>query len=246
MRGDTSLSWSDLLKKRVVVILGEAGIGKTFEFQHQAARLPREDKAAFFLPLNQITNQESFHSSLDEQRPRFETWLSSDDMGYFFLDAVDEARLNDPPALQAALRGIRGALRPHLPRISFFVSSRITDWSVPGVRQIVEQTLLKPMCDADASDVSAVPTDTDTLEVSGGKHTSSIQLEVYCLDPLSEPDAKRYAEAQGAKPVEDFWQAVEEGGYEFMASRPLDLEWMVKHGLPTRSLVPTPNLSRRR
>jgi hypothetical protein len=28
------LSWGDLLKKRLAVILGEAGIGKTFEFQH--------------------------------------------------------------------------------------------------------------------------------------------------------------------------------------------------------------------
>ena len=139
-RNNAGLSWSDLLKKRVVVILGEMGIGKTFEFQHQATRLQQEDKEAFFLPLNQINNQESAQAVLDDQTPRFEKWRRSSDRGYFFLDAVDEARLNGPPALQTALRAIRDVLQPHLQRISFFVSSRITDWSVPGVRQTVEQT----------------------------------------------------------------------------------------------------------
>jgi hypothetical protein len=38
------LSWGDLLKKRLVVILGEAGIGKTFEFQNQAKVLVARGK----------------------------------------------------------------------------------------------------------------------------------------------------------------------------------------------------------
>ena len=236
MHDHTGLSWSDLLKKRVVVILGEMGIGKTFEFQHQASRLQQEDKAAFFLPLSQINSLDSVRAILDEQAPRFEKWLRSSDMGYFLLDAVDEARLNGPPALQMALRAIRDVLRPHLQRISFFVSSRLTDWSVSGVRETVEQTLLKPIFDAEASNVAAVVADTDTLEVKGDKNASSIQLEVYCLDPLSKPDAKRLAEAHGARPVEAFWQEVEEGGYEFMASRPLDLEWMAKQWVASKKL----------
>src|SRR5467141_3612465 len=46
IRGNAGLTWSDVLKKRVVAILREAGIGKTYEFQHQAAHLQQEDKAA--------------------------------------------------------------------------------------------------------------------------------------------------------------------------------------------------------
>jgi hypothetical protein len=52
------LSWSDLLKKRIVIILGEAGTGKTFEFERQAARLQQDNKAAFFLALNELTSRE--------------------------------------------------------------------------------------------------------------------------------------------------------------------------------------------
>src|SRR5262249_10675727 len=184
----------------------------------------------------QINSLESARAALDEQAPRFKKWLRASDMGYFLLDAAAEARLNDPPALPAALRAIREVLRPHLQRVSFFVSSRVTDWNVPGVRETVEQTLLKPICDAEASNVAAVSAGTDTLEVKGNKNASSIQLEVYCLDPLSKPDAKRLAEAYGARPVEAFWQEVEEGGYEFMASRPLDLEWMAKQWLASKRL----------
>jgi hypothetical protein len=51
----SGLLWSDLLKKRLVVILGEVGIGKTFEFQNEAKTLASENQAAFFLPLNLIT-----------------------------------------------------------------------------------------------------------------------------------------------------------------------------------------------
>jgi hypothetical protein len=236
IRGNAGLSWSDVLKKRVVAILGEAGIGKTFEFQHQAARLQQEDKAAFFLSLNQINGEESVLTALDDQAPRFQQWRRSYEAGYFFLDAVDEARLNGPPALRRALRAIRDVLRPHLPRLSCFISSRVTDWSVPGVRQALEELLLTPMCDAEASNVVVGSADTDTLEVRGNTQASSLQLEVYCLDPLAEPDAKRLAEAHGATPVEAFWREVEEGGYEFMASRPLDLEWMAKRWMTSKKL----------
>jgi hypothetical protein len=179
IRGNSGLTWSDVLTKRVVAILGEAGIGKTFEFQHQAARLQQEDKAAFFLSLNQINGVDSVLAALDAQAPRFETWRRSNEAGYFFLDAMDEARLNGPPALQMALRAMRDVLRPHLPRVSCFISSRVTDWSVPGVRQALEQLLLKPIDDAEATKVVAGPADTDTLEVRSHTQTSSLQLEVY-------------------------------------------------------------------
>src|SRR6266516_5513331 len=36
--------------------------------------------------------------------------------------------------------------------------------------------------------------------------------------------------------VEAFWQEVEEGGYEFMASRPLDLGWMTKQWMVSQKL----------
>jgi hypothetical protein len=72
------LLWSDLLKKRLVVILGEAGIGKTFEFQNEAKTLAGENQAAFFLPLNQLDTPGGFEQALIDERDRYEYWLKSE------------------------------------------------------------------------------------------------------------------------------------------------------------------------
>jgi hypothetical protein len=97
-RNNSGLSWNDLLEKCVVVILGEMGSGKTFEFQHQTIRLKQEDKAAFFLPLNQITSRESAQAVLDDQRPRFEKWCRSSDVFFrrFLGENMHICRLSIP------------------------------------------------------------------------------------------------------------------------------------------------------
>ena len=52
------LTWEDLHKKRVVVVLGEAGIGKTVELQLEAERLTAARCPAFFLPLNLLRTKD--------------------------------------------------------------------------------------------------------------------------------------------------------------------------------------------
>jgi hypothetical protein len=108
----SGLLWSHLLKKRLAVILGEAGIGKTFEFQNEAKSLVGENQAAFFLPLNQLDAPGGFEQALIDERGRYESWLKSEQPGYFFLDAVDEARLTSPIAIQNALIHTRETLAP--------------------------------------------------------------------------------------------------------------------------------------
>ena len=220
------LLWSDLLKKRLVVILGEAGIGKTFEFQNEVKTLAGENQAAFFLPLNQLDAPGGFEQALIDERDRFESWIKSDQSGYFFLDAVDEVRLNSPIAIQNALIHTRQTLAPHLKRVSFYISSRFTDWSVPGVRDAVLQHLLKPLMLANTADLGIDNPPMEAVRIRKLAATAAIDLEVFKLDPLSSVDAKKLAERFGATPVEPFWRQVEEGGYEFLATRPLDLQWL--------------------
>jgi len=106
---------------------------------------------------------------------------------------------------------------------------------MPGVQETVERTLLKTIREAEA-DAVAPATATDTFEVKETEDPPSTQLDVFRLDRLSKQDAKRLAEAHGASPVEAFWGAVEDGGYEFMATRPLDLEWMAKRWAAVNTL----------
>jgi hypothetical protein len=66
----------------------------------------------------------------------------------------------------------------------------------------------------------------EAVQIRKSPATAAIDLEVFTLDPLSSEDAKKLAERFGATPVDPFWRQVEEGGYEFLATRPLDLQWL--------------------
>lgn len=230
-------SWSDLLKKRMVIILGEAGVGKSFEFEHKAEILTSENQFAFFLALNMLDTKEGFEHALIEQNDQYERWLKSNDHGYFFLDSLDDARLlKNPAALENALITVRQKVKSHLKRLSFFVSSRLTDWCIPAIRDVVHKHLLTPLIDAEVADIHINETNTDVKLEKPVDSPTVIDLEVFKLDPLAIEDAKKLADTFGAKPVDAFWKQVEEGGYEFLATRPLDLQWMAIRWKHTQTL----------
>ena len=206
-----ALTWDGLLEFPVLVILGEAGIGKTWEFEGRAKQLKAEGRAAFFVPINAALDKEALKDLFAKETIPFESWLSGKDSGYFFLDSIDEARLKSLSDLESALRNVIRLVKPGSTRARFVISSRITDWYSPGMKERVQ----KVICD-------------ELLSTDRSSRQKEIQTEVFALDPLSNADAKRLASFYGVENVEDFWHAVEKGGYTFMATRPLDLKWMAK------------------
>jgi hypothetical protein len=227
-----SRSWPYLHEKPLVVILGEAGIGKTVEFQREVERLRETGQAAFFIPLNQIFDMASWQLVLTGHEAVFDTWAASDELGYFFLDAVDEARLKSHADFERALTVVQRALGSNLGKVRIAISSRITDWSTPGVRLAVDDRLTKPIERARlaAQATTAVPPsppDSPTVDVSAESAAQVLQAFVVSIDPLSNSDARRCATAFEVEDEQQFWTAVADGDYEFMATRPLDLRWMV-------------------
>lgn len=229
-----ALTWDGLLEFPVLVILGEAGIGKTWEFEGRAKQLKAEGRAAFFVPINAALDKETLKDLFAKETIPFESWLSGKDSGYFFLDSIDEARLKSHTDLKSALGNVIRLVKPGSTRASFVISSRITDWYTPGMKEMVQEVicdeLLRPPEDrATRSEVAQNPG--MILPFHSNDRSSrqkEIQPEVFTLDPLSNADAKRLARFYGVGNVEDFWHAVEKGGYTFMATRPLDLKWMAE------------------
>ena len=78
------MTWAEILKKRFVVTLGEAGLGKTSEFHHQADELVRAGKAAFFLPLNQLASVETMNLAIDVFAERMSTGAARPSKGVSF------------------------------------------------------------------------------------------------------------------------------------------------------------------
>lgn len=237
------LNWDDLQQNRVTVILGEAGIGKTAELQLQAERMKASGRFSFFLPLNVLVAFD-WDSALADTHPSFEAWLNSSEDGFFYLDAVDETRLQTHTDFRRAVSAVRNALASNIAHARIVISSRVTDWTVPDVQKTVATHLLHPISQAISkaqarsthSEASDSSTQLGSHEVAQGRSSprlktpreDSDELFVVTLDALSTEDSRRCARHYKLEDEAGFWSAVEEGDYEFMASRPLDLQWMVK------------------
>ncbi|WP_312407706.1 hypothetical protein [Pseudomonas rhodesiae] len=224
-------TWTELHEKSLVVVLGEAGIGKTIEFQNEVGKLRAAGQTAFFISLNQLSDAESWQLVLTGHEAEFDVWAESDTIGFFFLDAVDEARLKSHADFEKALTVVQRALSSNLDRVRIAISSRITDWSTPKVQAAVDNSLGKPIARAleikIAAEAPLTQPDSPTVAFPALGVAPSEETLVVSLDPLSNSEAHQCAAAFDLQDKEHFWAAVAEGDYEFMATRPLDLRWMV-------------------
>ncbi|WP_434660721.1 hypothetical protein P5W99_10935 [Paraburkholderia sp. A3BS-1L] len=237
------LTWSDLHQQRVVVIVGEAGIGKTTEFRDEAERLRSLGKAAFFVELSQLAVNDSWNRAIGQSAPQFDAWKQSSEVGYFFLDAVDEARLINNAALKNALWVVRERLERHFSRVRIAISSRYTDWSIADVQAAVRDLLVTPI------ELACRPKPEATAEFQHNAIVVRFQepepkpdlnqppdIFVASLSPLSLPEARKLADAWCTPDANGFWVAIKEGEYEHLATRPLDLTWMLAVWKEKRSL----------
>lgn len=225
------LGWVDLKDKPLTVVLGEAGIGKTVELELETGRMRRAGQAAFFLPLNQLESLESWNLALGDAVSEYERWSVSKEQATFFLDAVDEARLRAHSDFERALSVLQHHLRGQMERARFVVSSRPSDWSLEGVQQVVERRLCSPLSTARATasltDASESADEAPSV-IASKPELVRVEPFVVSLDPLAASEAKLLAGAYEVKDASGFWTAVEDGDYQFMASRPLDLQWLVQ------------------
>ncbi len=85
------------------VILAEAGAGKTEEFRRRASALASQGKPAFFIRIEDI--EADFYEAFEiGEEAQFQSWLQSTGEAWFYLDSVDEARLENPRTFEKALR----------------------------------------------------------------------------------------------------------------------------------------------
>lgn len=244
------LTWKDLHDKPITVVLGEAGIGKTTELQSERQRLSESGKAAFFIELNQLTDYDSWELSLGQSALSFNEWLTSARDGYFFLDAVDEARLNSHAAFKKALLVVNKVLSKHLERVHIVISSRITDWSIDEVRTTVDSLLVRPIQVSNRAQINLPECELGEVAQIDQLSNNEEHIEAFVtsLNQLSRLEAHKFTVALDTVDVSAFWEAVDDGQYDFMTTRPLDLKWMItlwnqKNNLGTYSELMEGNIS---
>jgi hypothetical protein len=124
---ETMAAWSDLLAQRCVVVLGEGGMGKTTEFQAQSANRRQEGDFAFFCELVALAEGELRDALDPDDDSLIAEWRSSTRDAFFFLDSLDEAKLQGK-TLRRALSNLRRGLGKDWTRARLIVSSRDSDW----------------------------------------------------------------------------------------------------------------------
>ena len=193
------------------VILAEAGAGKTEELRQRASLLASQGKPSFFIRIEDI--ETDFYKAFEiGGETQFQSWLQSTGEAWFFLDSVDEARLENPRAFEKALRrfakGIeRGAHRAHI-----YLSSRPYAWRPREDRRLLDEILFL-----------AAPQEGEGSE-EGQQAEPQSALTIYTMRPLDEERIRRFCVDRAAKDIDRLLHEIERANLWSLAERPFDLE----------------------
>lgn len=196
-------SWNDILKHRLVVILGEPGSGKSEEFRHQAEVFRHNRQTSFLLELNRLVTDEVAAVLGEAGFAEFCRWKAGTSEATFFLDAVDESKLRRVDDFLIALDRLHGVIVQHLHRCRFVISSRISAWRPETDRAEVTRRFW--------------------LSSPSSGDNSSEPISIVTLAPLDEQRVELFARKLGIADPAAFVAAISEHDAWDFARRPLDV-----------------------
>ena len=133
-------AWDDLLQSRRVLLISEAGAGKTHECRARAKHLWDAGEPAFFVDLTALAHRD-LRSLLDtDEETRFDSWhASQSDVATFFLDSIDELKLTSG-SFELALKRFKRGIGSQLQRTRIVITTR----PVPFDKQLIQEILPVP------------------------------------------------------------------------------------------------------
>jgi hypothetical protein len=224
------LDWPRVLQHHRVVVLAEAGSGKSEELREQARRLSSNGQFGFYATVQDVARQGLEGAIGNASRSRLELWRISDEPGWFFIDSIDEAKL-DKIQLETALRELKDGFEVAQRRSYLVLSGRLTDWEFRADLSRVAEFLPVP---TEPSALPALTPDALLIQTLRGERREKpddkvIAPLVLLMAPLDVKRVRRFAAAKGVTALDPFMAAIEEANLWSLASRPRDLEWLVAY-----------------
>ena len=223
------LDWKALLEKRRVVLLSEAGGGKTTEFDQQACRLSAAGKYCFLITLRSI-GRLGFERALREQGwASFQAWRDSGKPAWLFLDSFDEAkqaefRLVDVlEEVASAIDGVEG-------RVYIILSGRYSDWEFK--RDLDNLLDYVPLPPPDGPVDALSPNEALISALNHEKPEPPPKPEppvIVVMAGLDKTRVEKFAKAKGVENAEKFLVELEQKNLWRLARRPIDLDWLVDY-----------------
>lgn len=225
-----SLNWSDLTQDFRVIVLSEAGAGKTEEIRHVANTLRGDGKAAFFLRLEHIPRdfEDAFEVGSFQE---FKAWLASDNEGWLLLDSIDEARLRDPSDFELAIRKLGRCIASAQQRVHIVITGRTTAWRPKtDLDHCARHLLYKPpsVRTTQMGDQLEEETDQDYHTEDQSEMKERSVFKIVALDDLDSGQIKTFAAAKGVEDTQAFLDAVERADARSFTARPQDLQELVE------------------
>ena len=244
--GTSKLTLPDLLNEFRVIILSEAGSGKTEEIRESARRLRAEGKAAFFLRLEHVFFD--FDTAFEEGTlEEFEAWLTSSEQGWVLLDSIDESRIRSPQDFAVAMRKVSARLATAKQRTHLLITGRTPAWRPKSDLDLC--SLLFPVATwptgAPDEDAGMAGEHKKTISVTG-----TTPFKIVALDDLSTQQVKHFAEEKGVGDTQLFLDAIERADAWSFTARPQDLDeltgfWLDNGTIGSRLELMTNSISRR-
>lgn len=224
------LSWAQVLERRRVVVLAEAGSGKTDELKEQARLLREQGKPAFHTTVEELARSGLPQALRPAERAGFGTWLASQDDGWLFLDSIDEAKL-DGVRLELALLNAADALHTALKRIRVVLSGRYSDWEFEADFKRLSECLPAP---EEPSGLAALPPDQAIIALIERKSLPEPKSAdepplVVVMVGLDADRVRTFARAKQIEDVDAFVDGLEKSSLWPFARRPRDLDWLAQY-----------------
>jgi len=226
-------TWKDLRSASRVVILAEASSGKTEEFRNQVHQINQEGGFAFFAAIEQLARTDFSTLIGHSERPRFEEWKKRAVPAWFFLDSLDEAKLNNF-SLDAALNALTVAVGSAYDRAHLVISSRGTDWDGEEDLQKIVQFMpaAAPVEEKEEGDEDFALTSALNREKREDKKKPSRPsppVAVVAMARLSPEQRKIFLTAKRVSDIAKFELALFRQGLIPLAERPGDLALLEKY-----------------
>lgn len=213
-----ALGWPQLLESRRLLLIAEAGAGKTHECREQAKKLFERGEAAFFLRLEEVAAKGIVACLYGEKRRRFDAWqASASQRGFFFLDSIDELQLAHADfrdALDRVAHDLEGAEA----RATIMVTSRPVD-----IDRRAFSELLRPPAAVVADDRGE---EFVRIAVHGARKDGNDHLPDFRevrLEPFSDEQIIEFARGQGVTSPDALLAAIHARHVGEFARRPQDL-----------------------
>ena len=232
-----TIGWPELLRHSRVILLAEAGSGKTMEMEAQAKRLVGIGQYAFFVALESLNDEPFINLLSSVEAKRFEAWkIDSSQAAWFFLDSVDELKLHSG-TLDRALRHLSSALEGYIDRARVIISCRPSDWRPVVDLATVQNRLPTPksqnLASAKLPDeifIEALRRDlgvTNTADYGGDEQEDLSGVRKVAMLPMNDTQIALFAEQSGVNNVTAFIEEVDRQNAWAFACRPLDLEELI-------------------